>query len=73
MIESKSYTKLWTHQDRIDNGVFSLNLPNANGLDIVSVTFLFCFLIHSFSVAFWSLFWNSLYSPGWPLPPKSWD
>ena len=37
MIESKLGTRLWTHQDRIDNGIFSLNLSNADGLDIVDV------------------------------------
>lgn len=30
-------TELWTHQNKIDNGAFSLNLPNANKLDIVFV------------------------------------
>ena len=37
MMESKLGTKLWTHQDRIDNGIFSLNLSHANELDIVDV------------------------------------
>ena len=37
MLESKLGTRLWNHQDRIDNGVFCLNLSNANGLDIVDV------------------------------------
>ena len=37
MIESKLSTRLWTHQDRKDNGVFSLNLSNANGLDMPDV------------------------------------
>ena len=37
MIESKLGTRLWTHQDGIDNGVFSLNLSNVNELDIVDV------------------------------------
>lgn len=36
-IESELGITLWTHQDRIDNGVFSLNLPNASVLDIVNV------------------------------------
>ena len=35
-IESKLDTQLWIHQDRTDNGVFSLNLSNANGLDSVN-------------------------------------
>lgn len=34
--ESKG-TKVLTPQDKIDNGVFSLNLPNANGLVIVNL------------------------------------
>lgn len=28
-------TTFWTHQDRIDMEYFSLNLSNANGLDIL--------------------------------------
>ena len=35
-IESKLGTKLRPHQDRIDNGVFYVNLPNAIKLDIVN-------------------------------------
>ena len=42
-------TKLCTHQDRIDNRTFSLNLPNTNGLDIVYVyIFLLLFFFLSF-------------------------
>ena len=37
MIETKLGSRLWTNQDRIDNGVFSLTLSNANGLDIVDI------------------------------------
>ena len=37
MVESKLGTRLWTHQDRLDNEVFSLYFSNANGLDIVNV------------------------------------
>ena len=36
-IESELGTKYWTHHGRIDSGVFSLTLPNANELDIVNV------------------------------------
>ena len=36
-IENKLGTKLWIYEDRIDNEVFSMNLPNANGLNIVNV------------------------------------
>lgn len=36
-IESQLCTTLWTHQDRRDNGVFSLNLLNASGLNIVNI------------------------------------
>lgn len=38
-IESELCTKYWTHHDRIDSGVFSLTLPNANELNIVNVIF----------------------------------
>ena len=37
MIEGKSSTELGAHQDRIDNRVISLNLPNGKGLDIENV------------------------------------
>lgn len=37
MIEDKLSTKVWTPQENIDNGVFSINLPNTNELDIVNV------------------------------------
>ena len=30
-IESELGIKLLTHQGRVNNGIFSLNLPNANG------------------------------------------
>ena len=36
-IRSELGTTFWTHQDRIDDGVFSLILSNANGLDTVDV------------------------------------
>ena len=36
-IENKLGTRLWTHQDWIDNGAFSPKLSNANRLDIVDV------------------------------------
>ena len=39
-IQSELGVKLWTHQDRIDDGGLSLNLPNTNELDIVTVVFL---------------------------------
>ena len=29
---------LWNDQDKIDNGIFSLNLSTANGSDVVNVT-----------------------------------
>lgn len=34
---SQIMAEFWTHQDRIINGVYSLNLQNMNGLDIVHV------------------------------------
>ena len=37
MIENSLGIKLWNHQVRIDNRVFSPNLPNTNGSDIVNV------------------------------------
>ena len=37
MIESKLGIRLLIYQDRKDNGVFPLNLSNANELDIVDV------------------------------------
>ena len=37
MVEGKLGREVWTHQDRINNGVFSPNMPNTNGLDIVNV------------------------------------
>ena len=36
-VESELGMTLFTHQDRTDNGVFSLNLSNAYGLDIANV------------------------------------
>ena len=54
-IESKLGTRLWTHQARIDDGVFSLNLSNANELDIVEecITCIYIYImvliVHSFS------------------------
>ena len=36
-VERELGTTLWIHQDRRDNGGFSLNLSNASGLDIVDV------------------------------------
>lgn len=39
MIENKLVTKLYTHQDQIDNGAFSLNLLNSNGIGIMNVFF----------------------------------
>ena len=51
-IESELGTKLWTHQDRIDNGVFSLTLPEANALDTECNSYLTIVLIvYSFSVS----------------------
>ena len=37
MIEDKLGTELCIHQDRINNSVFSPNMPNTNELDIVNV------------------------------------
>ena len=37
MIENKLGTQLWTHQGRIDNGVFSRNFSNVNELGIIDV------------------------------------
>ena len=37
MVESKLGTRLWIHQGRLDNEVFSLYFSNANGLDIVNI------------------------------------
>ena len=43
MIDSKLGTRLWTHQERTDNGVFSLNLSSANGLDInILIVCIYC-------------------------------
>lgn len=39
MIESNLGKKLWTNQNRIDNRVFSPNVPNTNGLDTENVIF----------------------------------
>ena len=38
MIKGKLDAKLWNHKDKMYNRIFSLILPNANGLDIVTVT-----------------------------------
>ena len=47
MIESELGTKLWTHQDRIDNRVFSPIVPNTNELNIVSIILTWkLFLLH---------------------------
>lgn len=48
MIENKLSTKVWPHKDRIHNGIFSLILPNANRLDIVTVILIF-FVIRNFT------------------------
>ena len=49
-IESELGTTLSTHQDRIDNGGFSLNLSNANGLDIINIIitciYLYVVIVH---------------------------
>lgn len=39
MIESDLGTKFWSHQDRIDNRIISLMLPNANRLFIMIAIF----------------------------------
>lgn len=44
-IEGKLDTILWIHKDRIDNGIFSLNLPNANGLDIYCLCILYIVIV----------------------------
>ena len=36
-IERKLDTQFLTHQGSIDNGIFSLNLPNTDRLDIVNI------------------------------------
>lgn len=36
-IESQLNTKIWTHQDRIKIGLFSLIVSNANGMEIFKV------------------------------------
>lgn len=36
MIEGKFGSEIWSHQDRKNSGVFSPNMPNTNGLDIVN-------------------------------------
>jgi hypothetical protein len=35
VIESDLGTELWTHKDRLENGVISPSLPSISGLDIV--------------------------------------
>lgn len=37
--------EFWTHQNRKDNGILSLRLPNTNGLDIVTNSYLIVFVI----------------------------
>lgn len=37
MIETDLDTELETHQDKIDNGIFSPRLPNTYELDIVHI------------------------------------
>lgn len=39
-----SYDRKYTYQDNIDNGVFSLDLSNANGIDIVNIltAYIYC-------------------------------
>ena len=50
-MRSELGTRLWTHQDRMDNEIFSnLNLSNVNGLDIVDV------LIASIYILFYLLY-----------------
>lgn len=48
-IKSK-FSRLWPHRDRIDDGVFFLNLSHANGLDIVNVVipFMKLFLVYNY-------------------------
>lgn len=45
MIENKLSTKVWPHKDKIHNGIFSLILPNANRLDIVTVILFLLYVI----------------------------
>lgn len=44
-IENGLRIKLWTHQDRVDSRVNSLNFPNTKGLGIVNVIvpIVYCF------------------------------
>ena len=37
MIKDELDVELWTHNDRLDDKVFSLILPNTNGLNIVTM------------------------------------
>ena len=37
MIKDKLGTELWIHEEKINNGIFSPNMQNTNGLDIVNV------------------------------------
>ena len=53
MIETKLGSRLWTNQERIDNGVFSLTLSNANGLDIVDVLTACIYCIYLLYIVFY--------------------